>query len=355
MDKLRIGIIGVGRMGKKHLAELVKNDCWEVKYLCDISEARREAGLALSPSSIFTKNENDIFLDPSIDVVALCALADGRYDRIAKAVKYGKHIVAEKPIASSIKLEEQAVDVVEKSGLVSATNLYLRNAWFTNEIKRFIKSGEIGDLAIIRVCHLTPGLAPGEGHEYEGPSFHDCGMHYVDIARWFAESDFKTAHAQAIRMWSYKEPWWLQCHGTFTNGVVFDITQGHVYGQLSKEQTHNCYFDIIGTKGIVRMTHDFNIAVVEERGVSTTNIIKHPYGDKNLDKMYELFAKVVVGDKNQAKTLPSFRDAYMASKFAWEMLHDAAQHELPAIGTLKELEEIHRRRATMEKGYGLLR
>ena len=39
--------------------------------------------------------------------------------------------------------------------------------------------------------------------------------------------------------------------------VVFDITQGFVYGQLSKDQTHNSYVDIIGTKGVVRMTHDF--------------------------------------------------------------------------------------------------
>ena len=69
---------------------------------------------------------------------------------------------------------------------------------------------------------MTPGLAPGEGHEYEGPSFHDCGMHYVDISRWYAGCEFKTWHAQAIRMWNYPEPWWLQCHGTFENGVVFD-------------------------------------------------------------------------------------------------------------------------------------
>lgn len=32
------------------------------------------------------------------------------------------------------------------------------------------------------------------------------------------------------------------------------ITQGFVYGQLSKDQTHNSYVDIIGTKGVVRMT-----------------------------------------------------------------------------------------------------
>ena len=95
---------------------------------------------------------------------------------------------------------------------------------------------------------MTPGLSPGEGHEFEGPSFHDCGMHYVDIARYYADSEYKTGHAQAIRMWDYKDPWWLQCHGTFENGIVYDITQGFVYGQLAKDQTHNSYTEIIGSK-----------------------------------------------------------------------------------------------------------
>ena len=53
-----------------------------------------------------------------------------------------------------------------------------------------------------------------------------------------------------VNMWNYKDPWWVQCHGTFQNGVVFDITRGFVYGQLSKDQTHNSYVDIIGTKGL---------------------------------------------------------------------------------------------------------
>lgn len=62
---------------------------------------------------------------------------------------------------------------------------------------------------------MTPGLAPGEGHEYEGPAFHDCGMHYVDIVRWYAESEYRTWNAQGVNMWNYKDPWWVQCHGTF--------------------------------------------------------------------------------------------------------------------------------------------
>ena len=221
-------------------------------------------------------DEQVIFDDPEVQVVGLFALADSRKSQIERAFAAGKHVIAEKPISDSIENEWQAVELAENTQLFSTVNLYLRNSWYHNTIKDFIAQGEIGELAIVRVCHMTPGLAPGEGHEYEGPSFHDCGMHYVDIARWYAESEFKTWNAQALRMWNYKDPWWLQCHGTFENGVVFDITQGHVYGQLAQTQTHNSYVDIIGTKGIARMTHDFKTAIVELHGVTQTHRLIQP-------------------------------------------------------------------------------
>ena len=179
-------------------------------------------------------------------------------------------------------------------------------------------------------------------------------MHYVDIARWYAESEFKTWNAQAIRMWDYKDPWWLQCHGTFENGIVFDITQGHVYGQLAEKQTHNSYIDIIGTKGIARMTHDFKTAIVELHGVTQTHRLIQPYGGKNIDVLCKLFAESIESGKRNP-SLPSFRDAATASEHAWRFLQDSRQHDLPAIGNLETLQEIRERRRTMSNGYGLLR
>ena len=200
---------------------------------------------------------------------------------------------------------------------------------------------------------MTPGLAPGEGHEYEGPCFHDCGMHYVDIARWYAGSEYATWHAQGMRMWDYKDPWWVQCHGTFENGVVFDITQGFVYGQLSKDQTHNSYIDLIGTKGIVRMRHDFKTAEVDLHGVTRTELIKRPFGGKNIDALVDRFADSIESGKLDPH-LPTMRDSAIASEAAWTFLEDSRKHTLPSIGDEQTLEQIRERRRTMTNGYGLL-
>lgn len=353
MDPIKIGLIGFGRMGGFYLEQLQKSEKWKVAYICDTSAESREYARKKAPEAKIVSNEQEIFDDPEVQVVGLFALADSRRSQIEKAFAAGKHVIAEKPIAENMVNEWKAVEMAEKTHLFSTVNLYLRNSWYHKTIKDFIDQGEIGDLAIIRVCHMTPGLAPGEGHEYEGPAFHDCGMHYVDIARWYAGSEFHSWHAQALRMWSYKDPWWLQCHGTFENGVIFDITQGFVYGQLAKKQTHNSYIDIIGTKGIARMTHDFKTAVVELHGVSQTQRIELPYGGKNIDVLCQRFAESLEsGVRN--KDLPCFRDAAIASDCAWRFLEDARTHDLPAIGSLEELEAIRERRRTMTDGYGLL-
>ena len=221
---IKVGLIGFGRMGRFYLHEFQRNKNWQVIYICDPYDKAQEMARDYCPTAKVTGNEDDVFNDPEVEVVALCALADSRKNQILKALAHGKHIISEKPIAMLPEDEWELVKAVGESDRLATVNLYLRSSWYHHQLKQFIDEGELGELAIIRICHMTPGLAPGEGHEAEGPSFHDCGMHYCDITRWYAQSEFKTMHSQALRMWSYKDPWWLQAHGTFDNGISFTIS-----------------------------------------------------------------------------------------------------------------------------------
>ena len=353
MMNIKVGIIGFGRMGRYYLKEFQSNADYDVAYVCDIDEECRALARKMAPEAEIVADEQQIFEDPQVQVVALCAMADSRPEQIRKAVAAGKHIIAEKPLADTIEREWEMVELVEKAPVQSTVNMYLQNAWYHHEMRNAIDRGELGELAIMRICHMTPGLAPGEGHEAEGPSFHDCGMHYVNLARWYARSEYKTWHAQGMRMWAWKDPWWLQVHGTFDNGIVYDITQGFVYGQMSKDQTHNSYVELIGTQGFCRMTHDFKTAVIELHGVTRTEHIERPHGGKNIDVLTNQMAESILSGRRHPD-MPLFRCSADASDYAWRMLEDAWQHDMPAIGTLEELERIRERRRTMTDGYGLL-
>jgi predicted dehydrogenase len=338
-------------MGRAFVAALQQSDLWKVSAVYDISSAARQLAHQNVPNAAVYAAPDPIFADPSIDVVGLFTLADARPLQIRQALACGKHILAEKPLGADVATEWQLVREIEASDRFVAVNLFNRNAWYHKDIQRFIAEGQIGDLAIIRVCHMTPGHMPMEGHDPEGPPFHDCGMHYVDVARWHANSEYKTWHAQGIRMWDYKDPWWVQVHGTFANGIVFDITQGFVYGHLAKQQPHNCYLDAIGTRGVVRMRHDFSMAAVELYGVGETVYKSAPFNDKKLDVMVDVFARSVIAGKNLG--FPQARDSVIASEVSWAMLNDAIANQPPARGTPEEMQQILAQRRNLIDGFGL--
>lgn len=349
--RFRIGIIGFGRMGRGFVSEMLRSDVWEVAYICDGWAPSRDTARRTVPGAVVVSNPDAVFKDKKLDAVGLFTLADERPALIQRALKQKLHIIAEKPLAPDPVTEWKLVKLIEASKRLVAVNIFNRNAWYHQDIINFIRSGEIGDLAIIRVCHMTPGHMPTEGHEPEGPPFHDCGMHYVDVARWYANSEYATWHAQGARLWNYKDPWWVNSHGTFKNGVVFDITQGFVYGHLAHAKTHNCYVDAIGTKGIARMTHNFKTATIELHGVTETLSRTAPFGDKKLDVMVNVFARSMMAGKNLG--FPTARDAAIASEVSWAMLHDAIKNKPPVIGSAAEMQTILEHRRNLRDGYGL--
>jgi predicted dehydrogenase len=350
--RLRAGILGYGRMGPRaFVAALEQSELWEVSAVYDISPPARQLARQNVPNAAVYEAPDPIFADPSVDVVGLFTLADARPQQIRPALPCDKHVLAEKPLGADAATDWQLVREIEASDRFVAVNLFNRNAWYHKDIQRFIADGQIGDLAVIRVCHMTPGHMPMEGHDPEGPPFRDCGMHYVDVARCYANSEYKTWHAQGIRTWDYKDPWWVQVHGTFANGIVFDLTQVFVYGHLAKQQPHNCYLDAIGTKGVARMRHDFSTATVELYGVGEMVYKTAPFNDKKLDVMVDVFARSVVADKNLG--FPQARDSVIASEVSWAMLNDAIANQPPARVTPEEMQQILTHRRSLIDGFGL--
>ena len=109
MNRVKIGIIGLGRMGRKHLRELVACDFWDVKYVCDIDPEKEIYSKEIAPNAIFTTNEDDIFDDKEVECVGLYALADSRPGRVKKAIEHGKHVICEKPLAYKMEDEKELV------------------------------------------------------------------------------------------------------------------------------------------------------------------------------------------------------------------------------------------------------
>ena len=114
--KIKVGLIGFGRMGRFYLKEMQKSGRWDVAYICDINPDCRELAKQLSPESKILENEQEMFDDESVQVVGLFALADSRLDRIEKAIKYGKHIISEKPVSGRDRRTCHSANLPHDSG-----------------------------------------------------------------------------------------------------------------------------------------------------------------------------------------------------------------------------------------------
>ena len=147
-------------------------------------------------------------------------------------------------------------------------------------------------------------------------------------------------------MWSWKDPWWVNVHGQFENGVVFSVTQGFVYGQLSKDKVNNCGLEAIGTKGVVRMKHDFHNVRFEYRGMTHTEDKEGLYGGKKLDALCRRFSEAL--DSGDPSLLPSARDSVVASEISQSMLDAATLQNPPCVGTREDMDEILAKRRNEE-------
>ena len=108
-QKVKVGIIGFGRMGGFYLEEMRKSDQWEVLYICDTDPEARDLARRKSPTSRIVADEQVVFEDPEVQVVGLFTLADSRLRQIKKAMAFGKHVISEKPVADTIEHEWEVV------------------------------------------------------------------------------------------------------------------------------------------------------------------------------------------------------------------------------------------------------
>jgi predicted dehydrogenase len=338
----RVGVIGLGNMGARYLKVLHENPRYAVAWACDRNPERLAWAGEVVPNLTVGDDANDLLTRLPVDVVGVFTLADVRPHLIRLALESDAHVIAEKPLAATVAEEQELLQIIDAADRLVAVNLFNRNAWYHHFIRAFIQEGQIGQLAILDIHHQTPGLLPSEGHAPEGPPFHDCGMHYVDLARWYAGSEYGHWHAQGLRMWGHDEPWWVSAHGSFENGVVFTVTQGFTYGQMAQTPLIHSGLEAIGTLGVVRMQHDFHEVVIECHGISRTERKVGPYTGKNLDKLCQIFAASLDAGINLG--FPAPRDSVVASAVSQAMLDFARQHAPPVRGTPQELQAIRQHR-----------
>jgi predicted dehydrogenase len=146
---INIAQIGVGYWGPNLLRNMVANKSCEVKTVVDLSKERRHFVRDLYPSVRVSYRVEDIVNDSDIKAVVIATPVATHFDLAMKCLEAGKHILVEKPMATTVEEVQQIGELAEEKGLVAMVgHTFLFNS-AVRHVKELIDSGELGDIRYI--------------------------------------------------------------------------------------------------------------------------------------------------------------------------------------------------------------
>ena len=155
--KIVFGQIGVGYWGPNLLRNLIANKDIEVSKVVDLSKERREYVKSQYPNVIVSENINDILNDSEIDAIVIATPVSTHYEISIKALESKKHILVEKPMATSVKEVRKIGNIARKNHLIAMVgHTFLYNT-AVRYVKELIDSGTLGEIRYIYCQRLNLG------------------------------------------------------------------------------------------------------------------------------------------------------------------------------------------------------
>src|SRR5689334_20452899 len=117
MERITIGIIGAGRIGRMHAENIAPLPKVRIKTISDIFIENVEEWAQQIGIQNVTTDYHDILNDPEIDAVLICSPTSTHIYIIKEAAQAGKHIFCEKPISFSVEETKEVLEVVKEAGV----------------------------------------------------------------------------------------------------------------------------------------------------------------------------------------------------------------------------------------------
>ncbi len=293
-DKVKIGIIGVGAIGAVHADAYAATPEAEMTAICDVSDAR----LSMIGDKHGIKHRFNNYrelLKTDVEAVSICVGNALHREVAVAALKAGKNILLEKPMAMNAKEAAEIVAAGKKARKVIQIGMVNRQNPAVKVVKDYIKNGEFGEIYHLRTVLIRRRGIPGLGGWFTtksasgGGPLIDLGVHWFD-ASMYVSGLWKPTHVSAsnyakfgsdMRNYRYVSMW---AGPPKYNGVcnVEDYSAGFVrFGNkatMSFEiawagNTEDVAFiDILGDKGGARLFSDKPLIIYTEHNEKVVNI-----------------------------------------------------------------------------------
>lgn len=315
MQKIRVAILGCGRMGMRHADAYKKNPSATIAGFYDVRSSIASSVAAQYRSNSY-KNIDEIMSDSNIDAVSICTPNSQHYEMLDMAIKADKHVLVEKPIVTTERhcdLLEKTAKKYKKKIMVGHTHRFYQ---CNIALRSVLDSGTIGNPKIINVFDYIPGKNPGQSvpswtkeKKFGGGILMTDFIHTVDKLSWFTGKTIKKVHTHMLSNF-------------ITNGSVEDAIMCTIEleGGLIANCIHGCpspgaidmSTKIIGTKGEVRMTFADEIAVLKKSITQIDYPFRGNYMKHSTDAFYSEIGEFLKSISEKREPKVSLRDGICA-------------------------------------------
>ena len=277
--------------------------------------------------------DRDAFFQSGIDAVSICSPAPSHLANVREAVKYGKHILCEKPLAMNDADIQTMARITDEAGLMLVAGFCYRFSPVAQTIRDLIARGAIGEVRAMRLHYIWNLHGKDEygedgsrtessyrvGRMLEGGPMVDCGVHQIDLARWWTGAEI--VQYQGHGAWidtDYEAPDHVWLHLDHENGCHTAVEMSFSYTHTAKDPIHEFTYEVLGTDGLIR--YDRHGWFFEMRNSHETRVMQGSE-EKNFVGMYHAWSRALRnGHLNDQ--LPTAHDGLLVTRIARKATQD---------------------------------
>jgi myo-inositol 2-dehydrogenase / D-chiro-inositol 1-dehydrogenase len=299
--KVRVGVIGTGRIGKIHADNIAKKlgAQAELVAVADVflNDGIKEWAKSIGVTNVY-EDYKKIIEDPTIDAVIICSSTNTHSIITVEAANAGKHVFCEKPIDYDLEKIAGALEAVKKVGVKFQVGFNRRFDHNFKKVKELVKAGKVGDVHIVKVIARDPQPPSPEYAKVSGGMFLDMTIHDFDMVRYLSGSEVEEVYTNAAVL---VDPAIGEAGDVdtalislkFKNGAIgiIDNSRKAAYGYDQR-------VEVFGSKGSAEASNDTSTTVVlsTEEGVQSDKplyFFLERYMESFAEEMKEFFNAII--------------------------------------------------------------
>jgi predicted dehydrogenase len=208
----RAAIIGAGFIGGVHAAA-VRAAGGVVVGIADRSFKRAETFRDHGQAARATASAAELISADDVDVVHICTPNATHVAFVEEALCTGKHVICEKPLATSAEAAERLAKLAEHAGVVAAVPFVYRYYPMVREVRERVLGGDAGRLTVLHGSYLQDWLARETDSDWRvsralggaSRAFGDIGVHWVDLLEFTSGQRITRLNAQLLTVFPTRQ------------------------------------------------------------------------------------------------------------------------------------------------------